>query len=296
MAIGRVTQSMMMRQSLAAIEMNSSRSASLQEQMSTGRRLSRPSDSPTDAILAMRVRAEAAANKQYAANASDGAGWLGQLDITLGSMTDQVRRARELALQGANDGAMSPAAREALAIEVEQIREGLITQANTSYLGRPIFGGVTAGSTAYDETGAYVGTPAAVNRTIGNGVQVRVDSEGPAVFGPDGASLFDDLAALASALRADDGTGIRSGVTALAGRLDALVDARTDVGIRQKRIEDVLAATVDTELTLTARLSDLEDVDLIKVAIEVKLADVAYQAALASSARVLSTSLMDYLR
>ncbi|HEY9565669.1 MAG TPA: flagellar hook-associated protein FlgL [Nocardioides sp.] len=296
MALGRVTQNMMVRQSLTAIETNSSRAAKLQEQLASGRRLNRPSDSPTDTIAAMRVRAEAAANKQFAANAQDGIGWLGQLDTTLASMTSQVRRARELALTGANDGAMSPASREALAVEVDQIRESLITQANTDYLGRPVFGGVTAGSKAYEADGTYIGTPAAVNRTVADGVSVRVDVDGLAVFGTAGDSLFDDLAALSSALRAGDGDEIRAGIDILAGRMTDLTNTQVDVGIRQKRLDDVLASSVDTELTLTARLSDLEDVDLVKTAIDVKLADVAYQASLASSARVLSTSLMDYLR
>ncbi|NYG58698.1 flagellar hook-associated protein 3 FlgL [Nocardioides daedukensis] len=296
MALGRVTQNMMVRQSLTAIETNSSRAAKLQEQLASGRRLNRPSDSPTDTIEAMRVRAEAAANKQFAANAQDGIGWLGQLDTTLASMTSQVRRARELALTGANEGAMSPASREALAVEVDQIRESLITQANTDYLGRPVFGGVTAGSKAYDADGTYIGTPAAVNRTVADGVSVRVDVDGLAVFGTAGDSLFDDLAALSSALRAGDGDEIRAGIDILAGRMTDLTNTQVDVGIRQKRLDDVLASSVDTELTLTARLSDLEDVDLVKTAIDVKLADVAYQASLASSARVLSTSLMDYLR
>src|SRR3546814_20944900 len=112
------------------MEANSARAARLNETLASGRRLRRPSDSQTCTSAAMRVRAEAAANKQFAANAQDGIGWLGQLDTTLASMTSQVRRARELALTGANDGAMSPASREALAVEVDQLRESLITQAD----------------------------------------------------------------------------------------------------------------------------------------------------------------------
>src|SRR3546814_1446871 len=137
MALGRVTQNMMVRQSLTAIETNSSRAAKLQEQLASGRRLSRPSDSPTDTIAAMRVRAEAAANKQFAANAQDGIGWLGQTDTTLASMTSQVRRARQLALTGAHDGAMSPASREALAVQVAPNRETLIPLATPAHPGPP---------------------------------------------------------------------------------------------------------------------------------------------------------------
>src|SRR3546814_20629467 len=61
-----------------------------------------------------------------------------------------------------------------------------------------------------------IGTPAAVNRTVADGVSVRVDVDGLAVFGTAGDSLFDDLAALSSALRAGDGDEIRAGIDLLA--------------------------------------------------------------------------------
>src|SRR3546814_5050755 len=85
-----------------------------------------------------------------------------------------------------------------------------------------------------------IGTPAAVNRTVADGVSVRVDVDGLAVFGTAGDSLFDDLAALSSALRAGDGDEIRAGIDILAGRMTDLTNTQVDVGIRQKRLDDVL--------------------------------------------------------
>lgn len=296
MAIGRVTQSMMVRQSLNAIETNSSRLAQSQEQLSTGRRLNRPSDSPTDTIAAMRVRGEQAALAQHKRNAEDGLGWLNQIDGALSSITTQVRRARDLALQGANEGMSSTAAREALAVEVDQLRESLMATANTQYLGRPVFGGITAGSTAYDANGDWVGQSAPVNRTVANGVTIAVNVNGPDVFGVDGSSLFDELESLSNSLRAGDTAGIRTGIDALSARQDTILTTHAGVGIRASRIEQVLTEATSSDLSLTARLSDLEDADLIKAAIDVKLQEVAYQSALATSSRVLSTSLLDYLR
>ncbi|WP_110208239.1 flagellar hook protein [Nocardioides daejeonensis] len=296
MAIGRVTQNMMVRQSLTSIETNASRLAASQEQLSTGRRLNRPSDSPADAAAAMRTRAELAAQQQHARNAEDGMGWLNQIDGALSGMIVQVRRARDLGLQGANDGAMGQQAREALATEVEQVRAALLASANTQYIGRPVFGGITAGPSAYDSSGAWVGTAHPVNRTIGPGVEIQVNVNGPDVFGPAGGSLFDDLDALAADLRAGDTTAVRAGIDALAGRLDTLTTTQADIGVRARRVEQSLVDAGDNELTLTSRLSDLEDADLMRAAIDVKMGELAYQSALATSARVLSTSLLDYLR
>lgn len=296
MAIGRVTQNMMVRQSLSAIETNASRLAQSQEQLSTGRRLNRPSDSPGDTIAAMRVRGEQAALAQHTRNAEDGMGWLNQLDGALSSITSQVRRARDLALQGANEGMSSASAREALAVEVDQLRESLIATANSQYLGRPVFGGITAGASAYDASGVWVGQAGAVNRTIGNGVSIAVNVNGPDVFGVDGASLFDELESLSNSLRAGDTAGIQTSITELNTRQDAIITTQAGVGIRAKRVEQVLTDATSSDLSLTSRLSDLEDADLIKAAIDVKLQEVAYQSALATSARVLSNSLLDYLR
>ena len=148
MAISRMTQRMMSDRALLGMQTGLDRLGKVQEQLTTGRILNRPSDDPTGATSAMRLRTSIAAQKQYARNANDATAWLNQIDATFSSMTNQVRRARDVALQGANEGAMGPQAREALATEVDQLREGLITTANATYLGRPVFGGVTGGTAA----------------------------------------------------------------------------------------------------------------------------------------------------
>ena len=78
MAFTRVTQSMMSKGSVAAMQTSLSRLAKLQEQLSTGRVLNRPSDSPTDPASALRMRAATAPQQQFQRNAQDGLAWLGQ--------------------------------------------------------------------------------------------------------------------------------------------------------------------------------------------------------------------------
>ena len=121
MTIGRVTQRMLTEGSLGNLQRNLGRLAALQEQLSTGRVINRPSDNPTGTTAAMRIRTSVSDQGQYARNAQDGLGWLTQVDSTLDGVTTAVRRARDLALQGANTGAMGQQARDALAIEVENL-------------------------------------------------------------------------------------------------------------------------------------------------------------------------------
>jgi len=296
MAIQRVTQHMLSQRSVGSLQLGLSRLAKLQEQMSTGRVLNRPSDSPTDTTSAMRIRATIADVKQYGRNAADGNGWLSQIDSALTSANDQVMRARDLALQGANTGSAGQTEREALAAEVDQIRAGLIDTANTDYLGRPVFGGVTAGANAYDATGAYVGTPGAVNRTISEGSTIRVDVDGNQAFGPAGSSVFDHLAALSTALRAGDATGISAGLAALNADRDRITTTQTDVGSRQIRVEASIQAASDNELKLSTSLSNVENADLPKVIVDLQMQQTAYQASLAATARVMQPSLLDFLR
>jgi len=296
MAIQRVTQNMLTHRSVGALQTGLSRLAKLQEQMSTGRILNRPSDSPTDTTSAMRIRSSMADVKQYGRNANDGNGWLGQIDSALTGFNDQVMRARDLALQGANEGGMGPTAREALAAEVDQIRGGLIDTANTNYLGRPVFGGVTAGPKAYDASGTYVGTAGAVNRTISEGSMIRVDVDGQQAFGATGSSVFDHLSALSTALRAGDQAGIRASITALSADRDRITTTQTDVGTRQIRVESAIQAASDNELKLSTALSNVENADLPKVIVDLQMQQTAYQASLAATARVMQPSLLDFLR
>jgi flagellar hook-associated protein 3 FlgL len=300
MAVNRVTQNLMTQRSLGSLQQGLGRLSKIQEQLSTGRVLNRPSDSPSDTTSAMRIRASLADQQQYARNAQDGLGWLGQVDNTLSGMSDQLRRARDLALQGANSGAVGPAARDALATEVDQIREGLLSSANSSYLGRPVFGGITAGDTAYAENLAgqvvYAGTPGAVNRVVGDGVVVDVQMAGPDAFGPDGTSVFDQLDALSIALRSGNDAGIQQGINDLNSSMDRVTSALADVGTRYSRLEKATQLASDTELSLTTSLSELENVDLPKAMVDLQMQEVAYQAALATTARVLQPSLVDFLR
>ena len=296
MAITRVTQNMMTQRSLTGMQTSLSRLAKLQEQLSTGRVLNRPSDSPTGTTSAMRIRATLSDVKQYGRNAQDGNGWFSTIDSALTNANDQVLRARDLALQGANEGVAGPGAREALAAEVDQIRAGLINTANSDYLGRPVFGGVTAGGAAYDAAGTYVGTPGAVNRTVAEGTTVRVDVDGTAAFGPTGNSLFDHLSALSTALRSGDQATISASITALDADRDRITTTQTEVGSRQNRVEAAIQAAGDNELALSSSLSAVENADLPKTVVDLQMQQVAYQASLGATARVMQPSLLDFLR
>ena len=166
-SLDRVTQAGIARNTINGLQLSLDKLQSLQEKLSTGKEINRPSDNPSGAVVALHYRSDIRRADQYSRNAKNGLDWLGQADSTLTGMMDQVQRARNLALQGSN-ASMSVDERQAMAAEIDTIREGLISQSNTSYLGRPIFAGNysnPSGTTvAYDANGVYQGDNGAVMR------------------------------------------------------------------------------------------------------------------------------------
>ena len=296
MTVGRVTHRMLTDGSLGNLQLGLGRLAKVQEQLSTGRLINRPSDDPTGTTAAMRLRSSMSEKAQVERNVQDGLGWLSQADAALGSATEAVRRARDLALTGANASASSTTSREALAVEVDALRDTLLSVANAAYLDRPVFGGVTAGQVAYDQSGAWVGTPGDVNRRISGDSQIKVDVPGPDAFGDGATSVFAELTALSAALRAGDQSVVAASVDTLNARMDAIVGARTAAGARYERLEKVFVGVGDEQLDLDNRLSVIERADLTATTVDLKMQEVAYQAALAATSRVMQPSLLDFLR
>jgi flagellar hook-associated protein 3 FlgL len=295
MTVTRITQNMMAQRSLEGMYSGLGRLSKLQEQVSSGKVLTKPSDSPSDTTAAMRLRASLVEVGQQSRNIDDGQAWLARVDDTVQSAVLQTRHARELGLQ-ANSGAMNPGSRDALASEIESLRDSLLSLANTTHLDRPVFGGLTPGSAAYDDSGAFVGIAGEVTRSVADGVKVRVDADARAVFGPDGANLFDNLQALADAVRSGDTAAIGSGLGALDTDLNRLGVSLIDIGARTSALDRAAVSAADRELSLKGSLAGVEDVDLPKALMDLKLAETSYQAALASTARVMQPSLLDFLR
>lgn len=296
MSTVRITQRLMVEHSLIAMQTGADRLARSQEQLSTGRLINRPSDSPTGTNSAMRLREQLAADDQHSRNASDGLAWLGRTDDTLTTMIDGTRRARDLVLQGTSTGSSGQQAREAMAMELDQIRESMLSLANTQHLGRPLFGGTTGGSVAYAADGTFQGVPGStVMRRVGDGVSVQVNTLGPSAFGADGSNLFDVLGKAADELR-NSPAALQSTLGELDDVMKKMTSAVADVGTRYGRVESALASVNSSTLDMQAALSEVENVDVAKAIVDLQMQQVAYQSALGATARVIQPSLIDFLR
>lgn len=289
----RVTQKTLNARVGANLQRNLDALGRTQQRLSSGKQISRPSDSPAGTVSALRLRAEIRRNEQYGRNADDGIGWLGSADNTLTEGLDLVRKVRELALRGANASA-SATDRAAMAAEVTQLRQHALTLSNSSYLGQPLFAGTAGVTQAYDASGVYQGNVGSSARTVGAGLTVEVSLAGPAVFGPPGNDLFKVLADVEAHLTSSPGS--------LAADLDQidtaflrLQNSLSLIGARYHQVETLRDRADAGKLQATNSLAEVESIDLPATVMDLQLQEVAYQAALGAASRVLQPSLIDFL-
>ena len=293
--ISRVTPSGMAQAAMRHLQANLTQLSRLQEQATSQRAFSAPSDDPAAAATALQVHAQQQRNSQYARNINDGLAWVTTVDNAISSSTSLLRRARDLMVQGANDGAMDATAKEAIAVELVGIRDELLAQANTTLLGRTVFAGTTDSGVAFDKDYAFTGAAdAQVQRRVSDGGTVRVDADGAAVFGSGDGSVFALLDTVVADLRA--GTNIGGHLAAVDDRMNAMLAVQGAVGARQTQIERAQEATLDDSVSLEARRAAVEDVDSVEVLVRLQAQELVYRSALAVTGRVLQPSLLEFLQ
>ena len=281
--------------SLAGLQASASRLSALQSKLSSGRQITKPSDDPVGTERALALRGDLKRTNQYSANASSGLGWLSQVDGTMTSIMNQLQKVRTLTLQGMNTGTGDAASANAIADNIDQLRSSMLALANTSYEGRPIFGGTTAGSTAFDSSGAYVGDSGSVTRQLGANDSVTINQIGTAVFGPNGNNLFTQLSTLSNDLRTNP-AGLSTDLGTLDASMSTLSAQQGMAGATYQRISTAQNNIQSTSVQITTSLSGIQDADVANMAIQISSANVAYQAALQTTASIRQTSLLDYLR
>lgn len=303
--ISRITQQTIQRSTLANLQNNLTKMAQLQARMSSGTLINVPSDDPSGTSDVLRLRADQATVAQYTRNASDADGWLTTVDTALTTSLTQIRQARDIAVRSGN-GSLNAQGREALAADLDGIRESLLQQANTSFSGRSVFAGTSDAGKAYTTvpgppaTYTFTGVAGAtVERRVSPETLVRVDGDGAAAYGVDDpvagtSSVFTLLDSMAASLRA--GNDISGQIGDIDTRIDAMLSQTSAVGARQNQITMAKSTLADDTLAIKSHLSDVQDIDLPSTIVELQMQEIAYQSALGATQRVLQPTLMDYLR
>jgi flagellar hook-associated protein 3 FlgL len=272
-----------------------------QAQLSSGARITRPSDDPLGTTRAMGLRSQLEGTNQHNRNVEEATAWQDVTDSALAGLNDVTLTARNLIVQGAND-ALSAEGRNAIADQLDQLANAAKEHASTSYGGRYVLSGTATQTKPYaagDDT--YHGDAGVIAREIGPGVSVQVNVHASDVLGDGSDSLLlGTLRNAAANLRGNSPAQIdtlrHANLSAFDGVVDAISSVRSRVGATTNRLEAAATSLALVGETATKLLTDVEDADMAKTIIQLTSERTAYEAALKSGASIIQPSLLDFLR
>ena len=303
----RITDRLLVDKVLGNIQRNESRLSTIQDQVSTGRRISMPSDDPTGAVRSLTLRSNDDETQQSQQNLDLADAWLNATDSALQDVNGIVQRARELAVQGANE-TLSQQETRALSTEVDQLIGHVLQLANTRSGDRYIFGGFNTKSQSFDMldlNGAVTTDPAAatswqyngdngdIQRAVAPGVKLGVNVSGDRVF----PQAFDVLIGIRDDLRNRFQQSLSEDrLDELDSVHDDILDALGEVGAKGSRLDLTKNQLSAQHLNDTGLITQTEDVDMSEALIHLSAQQNALQASLATGARVIQPTLLDFLK
>lgn len=269
--------------------------AQLDQEASTGLAITKPSDDPAGSATLLQLQRQLTRNTQFQRNAGDGTAWLATAGSALSSVNDIVTKLRDLTVQAANTATATPTSQAAIATQMQALKQSLLTFANTQYQGRNVFAGTSDAAAAYNADYSFNGVAgASVQRRVGDDSTVRVDVDGSSVFGAGSNSLFALVDTISNAVTS--GGPISAQLTSIDSYLAKIQGAEATVGSAQNQLTSATSALTSQATTLQASQSGIQDVDSAHVILEMQTQQVAYQTALAVTAKSIQPTLMDYLK
>ena len=192
----------------------------LQEQVSTGKQVNRPSDDPTGETQILSYQNAIGGADQYLRNINQADSYLTASESPLQSVQDQLIRAKELAIQMAN-ATYSATDRADAAKEVRQIYDQLIALGNTAYNGQYVFAGEKVSTLPFVRQGGYIGTavvlPATITAGVNDGLTISVDGVSTTLTLPAGANATGaQLAGMVQTAINGDPTFVSAGISVTA--------------------------------------------------------------------------------
>ena len=289
----RVTQSMIANSSLRNISNSYSKIAKLDEQIATGKKFTKPSDNPVSAMRAMGYRTDLNRIGQYQANISEVRNWVDSTDDALDNVNSALQKIRELTVQASN-GSLEENQRKYIAEEITQLREQIVSIADTQVGGKYIFGGT---KTDQKPSENISGATEEIKLEVFSGIELPLNVPGKNVFesliSEDGPlkKLINDLN---NAAVSEETIG--SHLSVIDAEIDKILNSRATIGARQNRV-DLMESRLDSqEVSSTRILSDNEDIDLERAIMDLTIQESVHRAALAVGAKVIQPTLMDFLR
>ncbi len=290
----RITNAILGREALSGYQSQLQALNRVREEVSTGVRVSRPSDDPVSVPPIMQASSGLRALEQYRRNVQAAQSRLAVEDSVLEQVNQALARAKELAVSQATDTA-SAETRQAVRAEVDTLVDFVTDLANTQLAGSYVFGGQYADRPPFNGSVTDPAYPPSGAHTIevGAGLFVETNHSAQEIFID--TDVVESLKALSAALDANDVDGIRTAMTRVDGAISAVQEVVGELGARMNQL-DVTVANLDSlEVTLETFRADLSDTDLAEAVTELVNRQSTLEAALLANARILKTTLTDYL-
>lgn len=276
------------------------------DQLATGKRILQPSDDAVDTVKLLHLDNELTSIKQYQDNIESSKSALQQQDVLYGSMNDLLFRARDLMLQSSN-GTLDQSNRDALANELDSIKDSLLALANDQQAdGQYRFSGTNSPQQAVTNVAGdyiYNGNEEERYVSISGSAQIAVNRSGDELFFDDtlptgGDSIFDAMTAASAELRtpgANFATVVTDTINWVDQALDNIGRAQTTTGSNLDLIDRVAESHADFVLMGEQLRSNLEDVDLVEASTQLSQQQVILSASQQVYASINKLSLFNYL-
>ncbi|MFN8121876.1 MAG: flagellar hook-associated protein FlgL [Thermoleophilia bacterium] len=274
--------------------------ADLQRQLSTGKRVSDPSDDPVGVALALNLRDDVQSVQAWKTNVEDSKSWLSATDDALGNFESVIQRAHELTVQGAN-GSLALNQRAMIGDEILALRDQIVETGNASFGGRYLFGGTQTNRAPMDPAGPGLTAPPntnTLNREVGQGQVMSVNVTADRLVDPPGATpdIFTTLTTIGNALKAGDVTTASNvGIAELDVHIANVNSLRGEVGTKINRLELTSSRFDIDDIARQSQLSSIEDADIAKTVMDLQMRQNVLQGSLAVGARVMQRSLVDFI-
>lgn len=288
--------------------------ARVYEQVSTGKRVNRPSDDPIAARRIMASREDIANIEQYQRNGTRLGNQLKMTESTLQNVTDLLHTLKEKAIAACN-GTLTPEARGHIADEIHQLGLTLETLSNTEFEGKYLFSGfktdtkpfaLAAGYPSADPAATYSGDDSVMQVEVGPGSVMEWNIPGRAVFQGDGtpatADLFQIFADTEAAVRAGlvkttDVNGVPDQLNKIKLGEDQISSYVSLAGARANRLDSLTGTLEQNGITLQDFVESLEAIDPAQSITDMKRVQTAYQALIGSASQILQLpSLLNFLK
>jgi len=270
------------------------------EQISTGKSVNVPSDNPAAASEMVQNTIETANVDQYTQNVTAVLSKVQASDSALSSVVSSLTQAISLGTEGDNS-TNSAANQQAIASQVQGILSSVVSLANTSYQGAYLFGGTANSQPPYtadssSPTGyTYNGNSGQNSVAIGDSTNVQVNLPGSQIFSNSTTNVLGSLSALVTALQSGNSSAISTATTGVTTALNYVGQQRVFYANAESQLNSQETYLQQETVNLSSQQTSLIGVDMAQAATTLSQAETDNSAALAAAAKVLPTTLLNYL-